>query len=97
MGARRAIAACCMGAVATVMADSVLIAPSQHRTALRRSKPAMAWCSTRPTGAAREEREEGGRVYAVTALRDGRLELRFGNGAIDFERIRPGDLALAQR
>ena len=38
-----------------------------------------------------EEPEEGGRVYQVVPGLDGRLELRFGNGAIRFERIRPGD------
>jgi putative protease len=38
-----------------------------------------------------EEPEEGGRVYQVVPGLDGRLELRFGNGAISFERIRPGD------
>ena len=30
-------------------------------------------------------------MYQVLPGRDGRLELRFGNGAIRFERIRPGD------
>jgi putative protease len=38
-----------------------------------------------------EEPEEGGRVYQVQPGLDGRLELRFGNGAIHFERIRKGD------
>jgi putative protease len=38
-----------------------------------------------------EEPEEGGRVYQVAPASNGRLELRFGNGAIHFERIRPGD------
>jgi len=38
-----------------------------------------------------EEPEEGGRVYQVAPAFNGRLELRFGNGAIRFERIRPGD------
>jgi putative protease len=38
-----------------------------------------------------EDAEEGGRVYQVLQGTDGRLELRFGNGAIRFERIRPGD------
>ncbi len=37
-----------------------------------------------------EEREEGGRVFEV-ARRDGAIELRFGNGAIDSARIRRGD------
>jgi len=39
-----------------------------------------------------EEREEGGRVYGVKPQRGGRLALAFGNGAINFHRIRPGDL-----
>ena len=38
-----------------------------------------------------QEPEEGGRVYQVLPGLDGKLELRFGNGAIHFERIRPGD------
>jgi putative protease len=38
-----------------------------------------------------EEPEEGGRVYQVAPAMNGRLELRFGNGAIRFERIRAGD------
>ena len=38
-----------------------------------------------------EEPEEGGRVYQVLPGLDGRLELRFGNGAIRFDRVRPGD------
>jgi putative protease len=37
-----------------------------------------------------EVKEEGGHLYAVTA-RGNRLELRFGNRALDFERIQPGD------
>jgi putative protease len=37
-----------------------------------------------------EEPEEGGRIYEV-AQRGGRIELRFGNGAIDVTRIRAGD------
>jgi putative protease len=38
-----------------------------------------------------EEPEEGGRVYQVLPGLNDRLELRFGNGAVRFERIRPGD------
>jgi putative protease len=38
-----------------------------------------------------EESEEGGRVFQVTR-RDGKLELAFGNGALDAGRIRRGDL-----
>jgi putative protease len=38
------------------------------------------------------EPEEGGRVYEALRRRDGRLELRFANRAIRFERVRAGDL-----
>jgi U32 family peptidase len=38
------------------------------------------------------EPEEGGRVYQVTPGLDGMLELRFGNRAIRFDRVRVGDL-----
>jgi putative protease len=37
-----------------------------------------------------EIEEEGGRLYEVKPAGK-RLELRFGNGAVDFSRIRPGD------
>jgi putative protease len=39
-----------------------------------------------------EEREEGGRVYQSTLEKNGRLKLHFANNAIDFTRVRPGDL-----
>jgi putative protease len=39
-----------------------------------------------------QEPEEGGRVYEVSARRDGQLELSFGNGALRMNRIRRGDL-----
>ncbi len=39
-----------------------------------------------------QEPEEGGRIYEVAPKHGGAVELRFANGAIDFERIRPGDL-----
>ena len=45
----------------------------------------------RPTGAVREEPEEGGRVFEVKRAGQA-LELRFGNGAIHANRIRRGDL-----
>ena len=39
-----------------------------------------------------QETEEGGRVYHVTPRLDGTLELNFANDAVDFRRIRSGDL-----
>lgn len=38
------------------------------------------------------EPEEGGRVYEVLPGLDGSVALKFGNGAIQFDRIRAGDL-----
>jgi len=38
------------------------------------------------------EPEEGGRVYEVVRQLDGRVELRFANRAIKFDRVRIGDL-----
>ena len=35
--------------------------------------------------------EEGGRVYGVRALRDGFVELTFGSGAVDFQRVQVGN------
>jgi putative protease len=38
------------------------------------------------------EPEEGGRIYELLPELDGTLLLRFANGAVRFDRIRPGDL-----
>ncbi|MBM3767622.1 MAG: U32 family peptidase [Acidobacteria bacterium] len=38
------------------------------------------------------EKEEGGRIYSARPMLDGTIELTFANGAIDFTRIREGDL-----
>jgi putative protease len=39
-----------------------------------------------------EEQEEGGRIYQVTPIPGNQIELRFGYGAINPNRIKPGDL-----
>lgn len=39
-----------------------------------------------------QEPEEGGRVFQAVSLGGGRVELRFGNGAVNPARIRAGDL-----
>jgi putative protease len=39
-----------------------------------------------------EEPEEGGRIFETLPRLDGMVELRFGNGAVRFQRIRKGDL-----
>jgi U32 family peptidase len=38
-----------------------------------------------------QELEEGGRLYEIQAQLNGTVELRFGNGAVNFSRIRAGD------
>src|SRR5258706_7830362 len=79
------------GQVLRVLPDRVVIA-SEPALAAAPLKPgdgvvfdAAGWRSP-------EETEEGGRIYQITQLRGGEQELRFGNGAIDTTRIRPGDL-----
>jgi putative protease len=39
-----------------------------------------------------QEPEEGGRLYELAAQSNNTLQLRFANGALNFARIRPGDL-----
>lgn len=80
-----------LGQVARVLPDGVIIVPDPSAASVP-LKPgdgvvfdAAGWRSP-------EEAEEGGRIYQVTQLRGGQVAIRFGNGAIDTTRIRPGDL-----
>jgi U32 family peptidase len=80
-----------MGHVARVLSDGAIIVPDPA-VAVAPLKPgdgvvfdAAGWRSP-------EEAEEGGRIYHVAQLRGGQVQLRFGNGAIDPLRIKPGDL-----
>lgn len=80
-----------MGRVARVEEDSVVVEPGEaHRVAPLKEGDGVVFDAAdwRSPG----EREEGGRVYEAAYRRDGSLELRFGNRAIRFDRIRPGDL-----
>jgi U32 family peptidase len=79
------------GRVLRVLPDRVVAAP-EPRIAAAPLKPgdgvvfdAAGWRSP-------EEAEEGGRIYQVTQLRGGQLELRFGYDAINPNRIKAGDL-----
>ena len=78
----------CVGRVLRASAETVTIEPANVQSALKAGDgivfDAADWRSP-------EEREEGGRVFHVTALA-GSLELAFANGAVDVARIRPGDL-----
>jgi len=79
-----------MGRVASVEADRIVVEPadSQRIAPLKAGDgvvfDAADWRSP-------EEAEEGGRIYEAVQ-RHGRMELRFANEAIRFERIRAGDL-----
>jgi putative protease len=77
--------------VVRVLPDRVVVAPSAAH-AHAPLKPGDGLVFDAANWRSPELREEGGRVYTVTALRNGHLEIQFGNGAIDFGRIRPGDL-----
>ncbi len=80
-----------MGRVARVEADSVALEMgAAHEIAPLKEGDGLVFDAAdwRSPG----EPEEGGRVYEAMPLPDGNLELRFGNRAIRFDRIRPGDL-----
>ncbi len=79
-----------MGQVARVLSDRVIVVP-ESSTSVAPLKPGDGLVFDASDWRSPEEPEEGGRVYHVTVGRDGRLTLEFGNGAINFARIRPGD------
>jgi putative protease len=79
-----------MGRVTAVASDAVVIAPD----AANMVSPLKAGDGIVFDAADRrspEEREEGGRVYQVTALKNGELRLQFANNAIDYARLSRGD------
>ncbi len=80
-----------IGRVTRVLADRVWIVPDAG-VAESPLKPGDGVVFDAADWRSPEEPEEGGRVYHVTPQRNGALELTFGNGAINFARIRPGDL-----
>lgn len=81
----------CMGRVTRIGDESVVIDPTPaHGAAPLKAGDGIVFDAA--DWRSPEEPEEGGRVYSVTSRPDGKLELRFGNGALKFDRIRPGDL-----
>ncbi|MDX2163442.1 MAG: DUF3656 domain-containing protein [bacterium] len=77
------------GKVVQVGKDRVLIEPTDaHKIAPL--KPGDGIVFDAADWRSPEAPEEGGHLYAVTPA-GGRLELQFGNHAVDFARIRPGD------
>ena len=79
-----------MGRVTRVTAESVAIAPAEA-DAIAPLKPGDGVVFDAADWRSPEEPEEGGHVFEVLRA-GGAVELRFGNGALDLSRIRPGDL-----
>jgi putative protease len=81
----------CMGRVTAVTVDSVIVDPgsANHLAPL---KPGDGLVFDAADWRSPEEPEEGGRAYHVVMRSDGNIELRFGNGEMNFHRIRAGDL-----
>ena len=80
-----------MGKVVQVLGDQVIVTPNATDK-IAPLKPGDGVVFDAADWRSPEEREEGGRIYEVKPQRGGRLALAFGNGAINFHRIRPGDL-----
>jgi putative protease len=78
----------CAGKVVAVMPESVVVAPERIASPL---KPGDGVVFDAADWRSPGEPEEGGRLYSVSP-RGKHLEIAFANGAIRFERIRPGDL-----
>ena len=80
-----------MGRVVRVTDGGVLVEPAEaHRDRAAEARRRRGVRCGRLAQSARKP-EEGGRMFQVQA-REGKLELRFGNGAIHADRIRRGDL-----
>jgi U32 family peptidase len=79
-----------MARVVEVLADRVLVRP-EPGTEPAPLKPGDGVVFDAADWRSPEQPEEGGRLYHVRQARGGLLELELGNGAVRFERIRPGD------
>jgi U32 family peptidase len=78
-----------MGRVTRIFDGGVAIEPSDSH-AISPLKPGDGVVFDAADWRSPEEREEGGRVFEMSAA-EGKIALRFGNGAIDASRIRRGD------
>ena len=81
----------CLGRVVSVATDQVIIAPTAAND-LSPVKPGDGIVFDAADWRSPDEPEEGGRIYEATPQLDGNWALRFGNHALRFTRIRPGDL-----
>ena len=80
-----------LGQVTEVRTGGVVIAPTAaHADAPLKPGDGVVFDAAQRRSP--QEDEEGGRLYQVLPAGKGKLELRFGNGALNPARIRPGDL-----
>ncbi len=79
-----------MGRVARVFPDKIVIEPGAAHQVVP-LKPGDGVVFDAADWRSPQEAEEGGRVFSVAAGAEGKLEIRFGNGAIDWGRVRTGD------
>jgi putative protease len=80
-----------IGAVAAVQDASVYVEPAAaHEIAPLKAGDGVVFDAA--DWRSPQEDEEGGRVYQATPRLDGTLELSFANNAVNFRRIRAGDL-----
>lgn len=80
-----------MGKVIKVLTDAVLISPAKDHE-VSPLKPGDGVVFDAASWRSPQEDEEGGHIYQTLSKQQGQLELRFGNGEVDFTRIKPGDL-----
>src|SRR5262245_46830787 len=79
-----------MGRVTDVLGDAIVVEPETAH-AISALKPGDGLVFDAANWRSPEEREEGGRVYELAQVHNGKLRLRFANNAIDFARVRVGD------
>ncbi len=80
-----------MGTVMAVHPGRVLLKVSGNH-AIAPLKPGDGVVFDAASWRSPQEKEEGGRVYAISPQANNILAVEFGNRAVDFSRIRPGDL-----
>lgn len=79
-----------MGRVSRVTGDAVMVEPAPaHRVAPLKAGDGIVFDAA--DWRSPEEPEEGGRIFAVIPRPAETVELRFGNGAVNGQRIRAGD------
>ena len=80
-----------MGRVSRVESDGVVVEPGPPHE-IAPLKPGDGIVFDAADWRSPEEPEEGGRIFEIRNHLSGDLELRFGNGAVRFDRIRAGDI-----